>query len=61
MNYKTDFDSMIWGKEVGVTNCNCYYYYTINTYDWIILDYITIDYKYQWWLSNKIYLFGMGL
>ena len=48
MNYKIDFDSMIWGEEGGVTNCNCYYYYTINTYDWIILDYITIGYKYQW-------------
>ena len=36
---------MIWEKEVGVTNnCNCYYYYTINTYDWIILDYIKIGY-----------------
>jgi hypothetical protein len=40
---------ILWlGGEVGVTNCNCYYYYTINTYDWIILDYITIGYKYQW-------------
>jgi hypothetical protein len=33
------------GEEVGATNCNCYYYYTINTYDRIILDYITIGYK----------------
>ena len=47
MNCKIDFDSMIGGKKVGVTNYNCYYYYTINTYDWMILDYITIDYKYQ--------------
>jgi hypothetical protein len=48
VNYKIDFDSMIWEKEIGVTNCNCYYYYTTNTYDWIILDYIAIGYKYQW-------------
>ena len=48
MNYKIDFNSMILGEEVNVTNCNCYYYYTINTYDWTILDYIAIGYKYQW-------------
>jgi hypothetical protein len=47
VSYKIDFDSMIWGEEVGVTNCDFYYYYTINNYDWIILDYITIGYKYQ--------------
>ena len=45
MNYKIDFDSIIFGEEVGVTNRNCYYYYTINRYDWAILDYITIGYK----------------
>jgi hypothetical protein len=35
---------MILGEEVGVTNSNCCYYYTINAYDWIVLDYIIIGY-----------------